>query len=492
MTPLVPCLQDNLNNIKQLCGDCGELHFNRFDCRGTAVCFLCAEGMTDNEQYADICQSVVHGCRRLWDSGAQAVAEEIELRLLCVQESCELTDVETLVHKLYSGHMAILIDGDAVGRGASITGFKTRSISQPIDEVNILGGKEGFIESLRVNQTILRRRLKSPALRMETIQIGAVSKTSCALVYLEGTAPQNLIDRVREKLQNARVDMVTDDGAVRLLLNEKTWSPFSEIAHTERPDTLAARLYEGRLGVLIDGTPFALILPSVFTDNFSELDDYGFKTLFSNLIRVIRYAAFLIGALLPGLYVAIVTLHPELMPRTLLLTIVVAQESLPFPLVLEMIFLLIIYEIMREAGLRLPRQIGHAVSLVGALVIGETAAAAGIIGTPTILVAAVAIISTYVVPSLSEACVVLRFAFVLIGGIFGLLGVTLGLGVFCLMICRTTQFGAPLSAGLSPTSPRAFFTMLLKSKRQSYASPDAPKIDEVPGAEQIGPRPPKP
>lgn len=476
-------IENNIETLKRLCGEGDEIHVSRCVLDGVTLCFLCAENMTDAEVYRDIVTSVTSACSRLWMPDEQVLRKGITNGLCAAQENEFCPQAEQLITKLYSGYIGIFADGIEGAFAASAQGFKTRSISHPTTEENITGGKEGFVESARTNQTMLRRRIKSPQLRFETLSVGKISKTSCVLTYLDGIASPALIDKLRRRLQNSGVDIVTDDGAIKLALCDRTWSLYPDIGRTERPDTVCAKLYAGRAAVIVDGTPFVLIAPYVFTDFFESVDDYTSKTSYSNFLRICRYLAYFLSMILPGFYVAAVAIHPEIMPRALLLTVAVAKQAVPFNLMPEMLLLLVIYEIMREAGLRLPKEIGHAVSIVGALVIGETAAAAGIIGTPTILVAAVAVISAFLVPALSESCVILRFLLVFLGGTMGFFGLVMGLTIVLAMLCRSGVYGPPISSGIAPTDRKTFFTAFLKSKRQSFSSPDTEKVGQLPGSD---------
>lgn len=218
---------------------------------------------------------------------------------------------------------------------------------------------------------------------------------------------------------------------------------FPSVGTTERPDTVAAKINEGRIAVLVDGTPFALIVPYLFLENFQSVDDYCQSPVYVSLTRILRFLAFAFTILLPGLYVAVVTFHPELFPPSLLYNIASIGDSTPFPLMVEAIFIHLVYELMMEAGLRLPRPIGHAMSIVGALVIGDAIVRAGLVGSPMVTVVALTAIASFVIPSLYGAITILRFLFILLGGFFGLYGVVAG--VFCLavLLCALDSFAFP-------------------------------------------------
>ena len=260
---------------------------------------------------------------------------------------------------------------------------------------------------------------------------------------------------------------------------------FSGIGNTERPDTLCAKILEGRIGILVDGTPFALIVPYLFAENFQSVDDYSHRPYYSTFIRILKYISFAVSILLPGLYVGIATFHPELFPEALLFNIATAQESTPFPLMAEAIIIHLIYEAMREAGLRLPRGIGHAVSIVGALVIGDAAVTAGLIGSPMVMVVALTAVSSFVVPSLYEPVTVLRFLYIIVGGISGLYGISLLTAILCLNLCSLHPMDIPYTSPITPFGRSALRDVFVRAGWKTL-SRHSVKVQNMPGSEMKG------
>lgn len=475
-------LDENLAILQEKCGQSRELKISLYEYKTARLAFLSVENMINQAQYNDITRAVLLAVEQSEPGGAYAA---VKRRIVLSPDSEEHTGFQTLLPLIFSGHMAILVDGANTALTAAVQGFELRSIQPPTTEVNLYGAKESFVESVKMNQTMIRRRIKSADLRFETLQMGSLSQTACVIAYIDNIVDKSLLTEVRKRLTGAKLEMVADSGSIRMLLGDRTWSAVADTGLTERPDIACAKVYEGRVLVLVDGTPHAIIIPYLFVDHFDSIDDHQTKTSFSVFIRVCRYIAFFFAVVFPGLHVAVISIHPEIMPRPLLLTVVVAQKSVPFPLFVEMIILMLVYEMMREAGLKMPREIGSAVSIVGALVIGEAAAAAGIIGTTTILVAAVAGLTTFVVPTLAESCIIFRFSLVILGGTLGLVGLVLGCMVILAMAARTTSYGVPLSSGFSPTNLNTFIVKAFKGVRQSTASPDTPKIQDMPGAEDM-------
>ena len=356
---------------------------------------------------------------------------------------------------LMSGFAVILIDGMDKGVAIGVQGFSFRSVSEPSNEVNVRGSREGFTEPIRINLSMVRRRIKSPKLKFELFQLGSESRTDVCMVYMTDIVDPKLLRDIRRKLKQIKLDVVLESGYIQPFLEGKPLSLFSDVGTTERPDTLCAKINEGRIAVLVDGTPFALIVPYLFSENFQSLDDYCHRPYYTTFIRILKYVSFFFTILLPGVYVGVGTFHPELFPHALLYNIASAEETTPLPLVLEALLIHFIYEVMREAGLRLPRPIGHAVSIVGALVIGDAAVTAGLIGAPMVMVVALTAISSFVVPSIYEPVAILRFAFIILGGTTGLYGITLGLTLVLFNMTRLNNFGVPYTAPISPFSLRA-------------------------------------
>lgn len=238
---------------------------------------------------------------------------------------------------------------------------------------------------------------------------------------------------------------------------------FSECGTCERPDSFAAKLYEGRIGILVDGTPFALTVPYLFIENFQTLDDYTQKPFYALFIRIVRLAAYFITLFLPGAYVAIASYSPELLPSSLLLNLAASEQAAPFSLMAECLLIHFMYEILREAGIRLPRPIGHAIGVVGGIVIGDITVNAGLVGAPMVLVVALSGLCSFVVPALYERTVILRFIYILAGGIFGLFGLLLAAGVIIIKMCSLNTYGVPYMAPISPYNPRSSRDMLFRA-----------------------------
>lgn len=383
--------------------------------------------------------------------------EYIATAVLSSSEQVELTSFDEVLTLAMSGFAIFTLDGCDKMLAIGLQGFSFRGVSEPESEVVQRGSREGFVEPLRINMSLMRRRLKNPDFRMETMQVGSISKTDVCVCYLAGTVSQKILAEVKRRLSSCDLQTVFASGyLVPYLEDEKDFSLFSGVGLSERPDTVCGKISEGRVAIIVDGTPGALIVPHLFTENFQTLDDYTHRPYYATFARWLKYLAFFVAGLTPGLYVALASYHTELFPVQLLTKVAVSIGSTPLTVMPEVLLIHFIYEVMREAGLRLPRPLGHAVSIVGALVIGETAVNAGLIGSPTLMVVAFSAISSYVIPDLYAPLSILRLVFIVVAGVAGIWGIALMFCAVLINMCAKKSFGIPFTA---PVSPFDLFSM---------------------------------
>ncbi len=375
----------------------------------------------------------------------------IERSVLASSEIVRVEEYEKIMQFIMSGFAVLIIDGCSTALSIGAQGFSFRSVSEPESEASERGSKEGLVEPLRINMTLVRRRIKNPNLKFETMTLGGVSKTDICLCYLTDAVSDSILEKLRKRLNEIDLDTVLASGyLVSYLEDENDYSLFSGVGVTERPDTVSGKINEGRIAILIDGTPSALIIPHLFVESFQTMGDYSYKPYYATLIRWLKYVCFFVASLLPGLYSAVALFNPELFPEQILNKVATSIGSTPFGLVTEILLVLFMYEIMREAGLRLPKTLGHAVSIVGALVIGDTAVSAGLIGAPTLMIVALTAIASYVIPTLYPQMCVLRVLFIFAGGLFGIWGVVLLFCVVVVNICGKSVLGVPYTMPLAP------------------------------------------
>lgn len=361
-----------------------------------------------------------------------------------------VTEIKEAANEVLNGSTVILIDGKAGGFAADVKKFDVRAIAEPPTELAIRGPRNGFIESIKTNLSLVRRYLKTTALKIETTEIGKYSSTTVAIMSIDGITDPSLVKKIKNKLENVKIDGIPDSSYVSKILYERKNSLFKQVGSTERPDVLIERMLEGRIGILVDGSPFALTLPYLLIEDFQTAEDYYISHYRANLVRALRVLAIFLSVFLPGLFVAAQLFHLQLIPLNFLLTIVNSIKGIPLSPSLEMFFLLLIFEILNETSIRMPKYVGMALAVVGALVLGETAVNAGLVSTPAVLIMAMSGISIYTVPELTETTSILRFIVLLIAGSIGGYGIVLTEAFLTCYLCASENYGVPYVAPYSP------------------------------------------
>ncbi|MBR6419221.1 MAG: spore germination protein [Oscillospiraceae bacterium] len=457
---LSPHIEDTLSELRRRTLSSADLLANRVMLGGVSCCLLACEGLCAADTLGKLVLEPLNSLPPQKD-GAALLAFLRDYRLLSADRPV-IEDSGTLLTLLYSGFAVLLAEGAVTALGFGIQGYAARGISEPSGELNIYGAKEGFTEPLRINMSMIRRRMKSPRLTFELHTAGTVTQTELCICWLSDRVPQELLDRIRAKLDTLPLESVFSAGYVRPFLEETDTKLIHSIGTTERPDIFCAKLLEGRVGILIDGTPFALTLPQLFCETFQTLDDYNYPPAYATLLRWLKYGAGLIALLLPALYLAAALWHPALLNETLLRLLTESEANAPFSLTAELLGILFMYEIVREAGLRLPKAVGGAVGIIGGLLIGDAAVESGLISTPVLTVAALSATAGFVIPEHHAALTVVRPLMILAAAAFGMAGIAV-LGTMLLFhICATEIFGFPVSAPIAPLMPHRLHDLLAR------------------------------
>ena len=364
----------------------------------------------------------------------------------------EISTFEESSVSINSGNCVLFVDTLNLAFDIEVKGFKQRNVDKPQNEMVINGPHEAYVENLRTNTSLIRRIINNENLIVENISIGNITKTKCALFYIKNITNEALVSEVKFRLNNLEIDSLLSSGQLEQLISEDNFLSVPQILATERPDKTAGYLLNGRVAIIVNGTPYALVLPIVLTDLLGTPDDKNVKPLFSNFLKTIRLFASLITLLLPGLYIAITSFHQEILPTELLFSILSSRSNVPFPIIVEILLLEFSFELIREAGLRVPSPIGPTIGIVGALILGEAAVSAGIVSPILIIVVAITGISSFVIPDYSFGfhLRVNRFVFIMLGFMAGFLGISLGLFAYMCVISNTKSFGIPYTAGITP------------------------------------------
>ncbi|MCX7779797.1 MAG: spore germination protein [Negativicutes bacterium] len=454
---LKTALQVNIEHLREILSGSDDIQFREFWIVPfqvkAAIVFL--EGMID--------QGIIneHIIEKLTASRSShkfcleqlALIDSIRNIILTAASVTKEDSMEAIISRILSGDAALFIDTVNTALVIATRKVEFRAVAEPETEAEVLGPRDGFTEELRVNITLIRRRIINPNLIIKKQHIGIRSKAEVAVVYLRGIANFKLIHEVEKRLKNITLDIPAPSG-MHNLLEDKPFSIFPTVMSTERPDKLAAALAEGKAGILVDGTPFCYIAPSTFPDFFKAGDDYYEKWLPAALIRITRYAAAFFALTMPALYVAVTSFHPGLLPTPLVLTIGTSREGVPFPAFVEALIMEALLEIMQEAGIRLPKIIGPAVSIVGGLVIGEAAVRAGLVSPPLIIVTSFTAIATFSISSyrLGLPLRLLRVPLMCLAASLGMFGVMCGLLAIAVHLSILESFGEPYLAPLVPKS----------------------------------------
>ena len=378
--------------------------------------------------------------------------DSISKRFVSCGEVKNIDTVDEILGDLLSGNTILLVDGLKQALSIGTKKWEKRSVDEPQTETVVHGPREGFVETMRVNTSMIRRKIKSPNLRMEAFKIGEQTKTDVCLAYIKGIANPELIDEIKRRLNGIKTDSILDSGYIRAYIEDAPYSIFASMNNSERPDTIAGRLLEGRVAIVVDGSPFVLTAPMVFMEGFQSAEDYYIKPYFASFLRGVRLLSYFITILAPALYVSLTTFHQELIPTKLLFTMSAGLQGVPFPALVEALTMVLIFDILKEAGIRLPKPIGSAVSIVGALVIGESAVTAGLIGPFMVIIVAITAIANFVVPAPSESISLLRYGFLIAAGMLGGLGIITGIFFVLTYLVSLKSFGVYYLSPITPMS----------------------------------------
>lgn len=421
------------------------------------------EGLVDKEQLS---QSVLNPLLT-FDYGARdsaAVSVIAYSSVMASSDVIKLSSADEIVTYITSGFAVLMIDGAEELYAVGVQGYSFRGVSEPESEVVQRGSREGFTEPLRVNMSMIRRRMKTPDLKFEQMTVGTDSKTQLMICYLQSQVSLDLLNKLKNRLSGCNLETVLASGYLSDYLEDNgSGSLFSGVGISERPDTVCGKMTEGRIAIIVDGTPAVMIVPHLFVEEFQSVDDYSNRTYYAAFIRLMKYLSFFVSVFLPGLYVALAQFHPEYFPTWLLINTSESLAQTPFPVTAEVLAITVVYEIMKEAGLRIPKSLGHAVSIVGALVIGDSAVNAGIISASTLMVVATAAICGYVTSPLYPPIMMLRMLFIVVGGFTGLWGITLATAVVLIGMCAKTSLGVPYLSSLSPFSLRRMRDVFIRA-----------------------------
>ncbi len=366
----------------------------------------------------------------------------------------KINEFSSIFEGVNSGNCALFIDTLNIAFDIDVKGFRQRSIDTPNNEVVIKGPQEAFVENIRTNTSLIRRIVNNENLVIENIKVGKISKTQCAVCYLSNIANDDLVAEVKYRINNLEIDSLLSSGQLEQLIEETNKFSIPQILSTERPDNATQHIFEGRVVILVNGNPYALIMPATLIDFISSPEDTNLRFQFANFLKFLRLLSMIVTLLLPAIYIAMTNFHQELIPTELLFTILASRENVPFPVIFEILVMEISFELIREAGLRVPSPLGSTIGIVGALVLGQAAVSAGIVSPILIIVVALTGIASFAVPDFSFGfhIRISRFVFLILSYISGFLGIGIGIFVYATLLCSLKSFGVPYMVPYAPTT----------------------------------------
>lgn len=449
-------LNKNIETLKLILKDCDDIAYRTIeigDNKKREACFVFSDGLIDKSM---ISEYAIQLLLTISDDDASLISKSIELNKLAkesiaIAEIQEEEDIDKIVDAILSGETAFFVDKANKALILSSRGWPTRGVGEPEAETVVRGPRDGFSETLKINTTLVRRRIRDPKLKVKNTQIGRRSKTDISIMYIEDIVSKDILKELNRRLDSIDIDAIIDSSMLEFLIEDNYLSPFPQIENTERPDTLAACLYEGRVGILVDNTPFALIIPATIGTLSQSAEDYYSRWTITTIIRWIRIAAAFISLLAPSLYIAMTSFHPGLIPTRLTYYLGASRINVPFPAVIEAYLMELTLELLRESGTRIAGPIGTTIGIVGGLIIGQAAVEAGIVSSLMIIIVALTTIASFSLPSYEWAsgfrfC---RFIFMALAGFLGLYGIMLGIVVLTTHFAKLESFGIPFSAPYS-------------------------------------------
>ncbi len=446
-------LQKNMEELKKLLPSEDILSYEFQTADKVDCAILYADGIVNKQLLGDLVARPLSRLSIKKDGGKVALNEEIIEKTNLFPEFKTAENFQDAVKEILDGNSLLLIDGLSTGFIVGAKMVPTRAITEPPTDVAVKGPREGFVEDIKTNMALVRKRLKTPSLQFETLRIGKQTDTAVTLCWLEGTSNAAVKEEVKAKIEKIEVDIIPDSSYIASLISPRKHSVFRTVGTTEKPDIFTAKIAEGRVGILVDGSPIALTLPYVLNEDLQSSEDYFVSPFMATLVRLLRCVSLFVGLLLPAFYVSAQLFKMQLLPLGLTLTIASSIRELPLSPSMEMFVVLLLLEVLKEASIRMPKYVGMSLSVVGALVLGETAVSAGFLSTPAIIVVAFSGICLYTVPNFVETGSILRWLFLLVAGSSGPFGIVLFFTFIAYYLLSSDAFGAPLLAPFTPLIP---------------------------------------
>lgn len=438
---------NTFNEIKTKLHDSSDLKSRQVQFFGTDITICYIAPITDNNLLNDC---ILFPMTSEQNKPKEDVADYLKHSVLSSIEVTEILDIDQAVTKLLNGQTVILVDKADKILSCDTEKITVRAVAEPPTSVVIKGPREGFTESIKYNLALIRKRARSDDLVVNMMEIGKLTKTQVAVVYFDSVTDKSVVKQITKKLKAIKIDGVLDSHYLVSYLQKNPHSLFKQIGDTEKPDILVGKMLEGRVGIIVDGSPIVLTLPFILIEDLQNSDDYYSQPIRVTFVRILRFVGVVLAVLLPGIYIALEKYHYKILPTEFLVTIMNTTQGIPFSPFMEILFVVLLFEILYEANLRMPQYFGMAMSIVGALILGETAVNAGLVSPPAVMIVALSGITFYIIPSQAAQFSILRLLAIVVGACLGLYGVLL----FCVFVLSyLSSFDSYKSAYLAPATP---------------------------------------
>ncbi len=434
---------DKIKN--EFCGTC-DLRTIELTVCGRSACFFYIDGYIDTLLFED---NILSPLKALQGDGAVTM-DMLNENTQMTTPIQEIPDYVKAVSEISAGEIVLLADGAESFFRYSEKKYQLRAVAEPPVSTVLRGPREGFIEDLKTNMFLIRRRLASPKLNFEIMNVGKYTQTKIAVCFLDGVADPKIVDRIKTQIEKIDIDGIVESSYVSRYLEENKFSLFSHVGSSEKPDTVVGKILEGRVAILVDGSPAVLTLPFLMYENFQMSEDYYIKSYRASMVRIVRLFALIFSILMPGIYVALQEHHYQLFPIKYLVSVLGQITNIPLSPLLEMLFVLVIFEILNETSIRMPRYVSMALSVVGAIILGEAAVTAGLFSISSVIIVAISTVGLYCIPDEINSSSILRFAFVAVGGVLGIVGILLVMTGVLAYLCSINSYGI---AYMSPFAP---------------------------------------
>lgn len=456
VTPLYDDINKNIERLLNELGNSSDVSFRMVESpyqKTLKAAVIHLDGLADeNIINENIMTPLIQGLK---ESNQVVTVKEIEAQIPQMLTVSQLTIKENwheFMSAVLTGDTVILLNGSSKIFIGNTKKLQSRAVTEPTSQTVVRGPKDSFTENLRTNTSLIRARIQDSNLRLDSMKIGSVTQTDIGIMYIKGNADERIVEEIKERLKEIKVDGVLESNYIEEFIRDDRTTIFPLLLNTERPDAVVGNLLEGRIAIIVQGTPFVLIAPAIFSQFFQSPEDYYQNYYIASFLRILRFGSFFLSMYASAIYLALITHHQGLIPNTLMVSLMAQRERVPFPAIVEMLVMELAFEMLREAGIRMPRAIGPAVSIVGALILGQAAVEAGFVSAAVVIIVAISAISNFTLPSTSivNAARGFRFILIIVSAFIGLYGILLMTLCICLHISSLRSFGIPYFSPFAP------------------------------------------